>query len=347
MVFVLLTSPCRSYSAAAQQLSNNSQSPLDDDYAVVSVGDEQVSIGDIDSIWRTYDPVGFARLREQEYGARRKALEIAIENSLLKQQARRMGVDVAELRSKIASQASTPSDEQVRAMYFRSTAATQGMSLEQASVSIRNYLTGRMIAEATERYADGLRSAIPVTMRIPLNPMRLPVEIEVSDPVIGSRGSPIEIIEFGDFQCPFCRQLAPILRQLAVKYREEVRIVWKDLPAQSHALAQPAAEAARCAYEQGRFWQYHDALFNNQEKLSSELFRSLATEIGLNLGTFEACVARAKYREQVRRSASEGDRVGVTVTPTVLVNGRPIPGLLGADVYEGVILDELKRADGR
>lgn len=167
------------------------------------------------------------------------------------------------------------------------------------------------------------------------------------DPWLGSPIAPVVIVEFGDFQCPFCRQAAPIIKQVLSLYPEAVKLIYRDFPVVSiHDQALPAAEAANCAFRQGgqsAFWQFYDSLYTQQENLSPELYRSLAAALKLDQTNFERCLNQHLTLAEIQADLSDGVSAGVRGTPTWFVNGRKIEGALTLDLWQQVIDSTLRR----
>jgi len=144
-----------------------------------------------------------------------------------------------------------------------------------------------------------------------------------NDPSIGEKDSKIIVVAFEDFECPFCKQAQPFIKKMIAKHGDSIRFVYKDFPLSTiHPLAQAAAEAAQCAHEQGKFWEYHDGLFANQDKISQSFFRALAQQVGLNLTQFNQCFNTGKYRREVTQDAELGSVLGTIGTPTFFINGE-------------------------
>ena len=158
------------------------------------------------------------------------------------------------------------------------------------------------------------------------------------------------IIEFSDFQCPFCgRFFEQALPQIEEGYIKsgKVKLVYRDFPLESiHPQARPAAEAAQCAHEQGKFWAFHDKLFANQQQLSAENYKKWAAELGLNAATFNDCVDKKKYAAEVSKDLADGSAAGVQGTPAFFVNGRVLEGAQPFAAFEAVIEEELRAAAG-
>ena len=158
-----------------------------------------------------------------------------------------------------------------------------------------------------------------------------PVDVDLSSgahPAIGSADRPITVIEFSDFECPNCRRLEPTLIQLRHEYEGRARFVWMDFPLQSHRHAMLSAIAARCANEQDKFWPYHDALMSGREALGEANLKDLADRLGLQPDTFSACLMQRKYQGIVESDMDAGDAIGISGTPSLIINGRLYTGAL-------------------
>jgi protein-disulfide isomerase len=162
-------------------------------------------------------------------------------------------------------------------------------------------------------------------------------------PARGPSDAVVEIIEFSDFQCPFCLRSQPTISQILERYGSSVRLVYRHFPLPNHAQAWPAAEASMCAADQNKFWEYHDRLFANQDKLSVEGLKQHAADLGLNAATFNACLDSRKYEAEVQKDVAAGQELGITGTPAFFINGRLLGGAQPFPVFEQIIDEELKR----
>lgn len=174
------------------------------------------------------------------------------------------------------------------------------------------------------------------------------------DAVLGNPEAPVTIIEFSDFQCPFCRKFyKETLPQIKKDYilTGKAKLVYRDFPlVQIHPGATPAAEGAECAKEQGKFWEMHDAIFDEQEKqgsgtiqFTSDDVKKWAAKTGLNASKFNQCLDSGKYKQEVEKDIADGSAAGVTGTPAVFVNGRLIVGAQPFAAFKAVIDEELKK----
>jgi protein-disulfide isomerase len=168
-------------------------------------------------------------------------------------------------------------------------------------------------------------------------PEAVPV-VNDSDHVRGDKNAPITVIEYSDFECPFCSRFHPTMQQVMTDYNGKVRWILRHYPLSFHPEALPAANAAECAAEQNKFWEYADKLFENQESLSSDYYKQLATELGLNVSQWQTCYDNSKYSDKIESQYQGGVAAGVTGTPGSFIidqDGNAIP-IKGALPYSSV-----------
>ncbi len=163
------------------------------------------------------------------------------------------------------------------------------------------------------------------------------------DPVRGPATAPVTIIEFSDYQCPYCRRWAEQVEgQIFKTYGDKVRLVYRDFPLTSiHPEAFAAAEAADCAGEQGKYWEYHDALFKQSQGLGQQAYLAYAKAIGLNTDQFQQCLKEHRYQGEVKADAQYAAQLGVRSTPTFFINGIPVVGAQPFSVFKQIIDKEL------
>ena len=176
-------------------------------------------------------------------------------------------------------------------------------------------------------------------------------DLASDDPALGNPSAPVTIVEFGDFQCPFCgRFFADTEQKIIDAYVKtgQARFVYRDFPITAiHEHAQKAAEAAECANEQGKFWPYHDRLYQRQSELGIENYKRWAVELGLDAGRFNACLDSGKYAGEVQSDFRDGQSAGVSGTPTTFVNGRLISGALPFEQFKSAIEEALATSGKR
>jgi protein-disulfide isomerase len=160
-------------------------------------------------------------------------------------------------------------------------------------------------------------------------------------PVKGNESAKIAVVEFSDFQCPFCSRVNPTMAQIEREYPDDVRIVFKHLPLRIHSKAPAAHAAAEAAHRQGKFWEMHDLIFADQRGMSPEKYEEYATQIGLDVERFNKDIASADVKKKVDADAAEAAKLGVTGTPAFFVNGRFVSGAQPFTTFKSMIDEEL------
>ncbi len=177
------------------------------------------------------------------------------------------------------------------------------------------------------------------TIRLYLPTPKAPIlSVDADDaPSVGPADAPVTIVEFSDFQCPYCQKSVAALKELRRLYGDKIRVVYRDYPGPNHPQAAPAAEAEQCAGDQGRFWEFHDLLFASQTRETGWDFDALARELVLQAGEFSTCLNTGRYREEVRKDLQDGLALGIASTPTFFINGRPLVGARPAAEFSRLI----------
>lgn len=170
------------------------------------------------------------------------------------------------------------------------------------------------------------------------------IQINVTDPTIGLPNAPITMVEFADFECPYCNSVFPTVKALLKKYDGKIFFVFKNYPlTQIHAQALNAAIAAKCAQEQNKYWEMHDKLFENYRRLSDNLYTELANELKLNKAEFKTCQETPAIRAQIMSDIEYGESLGLKATPAFYINGKLITGAQPISVFEHAIDEELAK----
>lgn len=308
---------------------------------VAVVDGDAITMADVERYWQAHDASSFARVQQQSYEGKKAALDGLIADVLLSQEAKRRHLTIEDLTRAIQQSVPVPTPAEIKEVYERSAAPKQGLTLDGASPVIDAYLRQQKAAEAKKQLVQQLKTSASIDVKVRFDPPRQPVRTSPADPTMGGGTAAVKIVEFSDFECPYCRQTAPVLKQIAARFGNRVSILWKDYPLPAHASARGAAEAAQCAHEQGKFWPYHDMLFAHSDALSSLDLRRYADALALDLSMFDRCVGSGKYRPVVLAGIDEGKLRGVSATPTVFINGRMIVGARPFEDYERIVLEEL------
>jgi protein-disulfide isomerase len=314
------------------------------DQPAARVGDRTITMKEIDDRWTKSDPAEHSEAIRKLYDGRRAALDEIIADMLITQAAKAKNMTPeAYVDAEVTSRAKKITDAEVVAFYQSNISQMQGRSLEQMSPAITRFLEQQEETTAKQALVAELKKAGPA-VRVMLEVPRADVAVEAADPSIGNARAPVTIVEFSDFQCPFCLRAAPTLKRLRDTYGDKVRVVWKDFPlTQIHPQAFKAAEAGQCAAEQGKFWEFHDKMFGNQQALQPEFLKQYAKDAGMDAAMFDTCLDSSKYAERVRDSVGAGAALGVSSTPTIFVNGRMLEGAQPYEVFAAAIDEELAR----
>ena len=332
------------YGASAQQSAPAQTGPE----VVAQVGNRAITMREVDERWAQEDPGDRAEAVQRMYAGRRQALDAMIGDMLIEQAAKAKGLDsVAFTEAELVRRATPVTEQEVSTFFQQNQAQMQGKDLATMGPAIRRYLEEERRSEAHQTLVADLRKAGP-PIRMILDPPRQDVEVASDDPSYGGPAAAVTLIEFSDFQCPFCARVEPTLKRLRETYAGRIRIVWKDFPLTSiHPDAFRAAVAGQCAREQTKFWEYHDVLFEHQKALGVESLKQYAVDAGLDAAAFNACLDAAKYEERVQQHIKAGTLLGVSATPSIFINGRLVNGAQPYENFTAIIDEELERAKAK
>lgn len=248
------------------------------------------------------------------------------------------------LKAEIEGKTPAPTEEEIVAFYEQVKRQLGDATLDDARPLLIPELTRRKQGEAYQAYINGVRERAKLKVNVPYPDLpRVEVAVGANDPVLGKPDAKVTIVQFAEYQCYFCNKVAPTLDQIMSTYGDDVRIVFKDYPLQNHGRAVPAAMAAHCADEQGKYWEMNKQLLANQQALEDTDFVRYAEAIGLAMEPWKACYDSGKYRNIVMADMDEGARVGVNATPSFFVNGLSVSGAQPFERFAAVIDRELGR----
>lgn len=302
--------------------------------AVALIGDTCISAAHLEREVRAQ----LLLLREEEYRVKLSALKEIIAKRLLGDAAAKRGVDVERfIAEETERQVGTVEAAGPRRESSTPLSAKNG-PVEPSALEIVRSSEPERVRRARERFIREEMQRRHV--QVWLSPPRTPVSTSGSA-VHGADGAPISIVEFVDFECPYSRTMAMTLEKVLDTYPGKVRLVSRHFPLSFHEHATVAAEAAECARDQGRYWEFRKLLFDQQPTLSREALRQYAAEIRLDTAAFEACVNAGQHQEKWRGDLADGRAYGVTGTPTVFVNGRIVRGTPPVAVLEDIVEEEL------
>ncbi len=298
------------------------------------VGDAQITGGDL-----TVSPQE-RKLDQQIYELRVVALQNAIASTLLDQEAERRGTSVGELvQAEVEPRIGMPTNKEVNDFYnARKDNINKPLKevREQIVRALRQAKANRHLSD----FINELRSQTEV--EVFMDPPRLPMNLE-NTRIRGPEDAPVTVVEYSDFQCPFCKKVQPVLAELQEEYGDKVRWAFKDLPLTDvHPEAMRAAQVARCAGEQGKFWEFRAKLFE-QELFTDATYTELAKDLKVKPGPLLECADSGKYEEAVNEEAQEARNLGLDGTPAFLVNGILLTGARTIGFYKEAIDRELKQ----
>jgi protein-disulfide isomerase len=311
------------------------------DHVAAKVGGEQITIAEIDAklarelFVEEYEPLYSSKLHE----ARKRMLAQMIEELLLTQAARDRGISREQWLAEAMAAMAPINDEQIAAVYEENRSRfPEGTTLDEVREQLRQYLEARrpMLLMAQLREQGAVDQDVP----------RERIEVEALGPAQGIASAPVTLIEFSDFQCPYCGKARTTLAQLRARFKDDLRIVYRHLPLDFHPEALDAAYASVCAQQQERFWEYHDLLFDNPKELGRKHLVEYAKQAGLDRDDFESCLGSEAPRQQVAVDMRLAEALGLRATPSFFVNGLMLQGALPFDDFEALIQSEIDRVRG-
>jgi protein-disulfide isomerase len=279
-------------------------------------------------------------LRAQEHQLRSQAIEELVAQELMSREAASRGISAEALESAEIVDKSVVSDADAKSYYDANKDRIGAMPEAEALQRIKEGLGKQRQAERRAAFTRELRAKYEV--KLLLEPYRVPVEVGDA-PVRGNPAAPVTVVEFSDFQCPYCVRARPAVAAVREAYGDKVRWVFRHFPLGFHQYAEKAGEAAACAGDQGRFWEMHDRLWANSTKLAVDDLKGYATALALDRKAFDDCLESGRYAGLLQRDQEAGAGYGVSGTPAFFVNGRPLVGAQPPEAFRAVIDDELQR----
>lgn len=275
--------------------------------------------------------------RRQYYQADRKALDDLIDERLLELQARKENVSVAELLKRHVDDqvAKDPSDDQLKIIYDASGSTEP---FEKVRGELIEQIRQLRVAKASAAYAKQLRAEAKLSITLPEPRVKLDL---AGVAFRGPKDAPVVVVEFADYQCPYCKQIEPQLEKLRSEFGDKVAFAFKDFPLPNHTHAGKLAEVADCAGAQGKFWDVHDYLFNDVKDFDLAQIKDHAHSLSLNQAEFDKCVDSDGEASKIKQDQTEGTHLGITGTPTLFINGRYLSGAAKYETIRDMVQEEL------
>jgi len=281
--------------------------------------------------------------QKQLYQTKRQALEGMIQKRVFEAKAKASGLNTPEelIQKEIASKIPDPSDQEIQSLYDRAKAGGQQLPpIEQVKPDIIRFIKQQKMQGDLMAYYNDLKKEQKVEMLLPayLPPKK---EVEAKGPAKGPASAPVTIVEFSDYQCPFCIQAEKTVDEVLAAYPGKIKLVYRDFPLPMHPLAPKAAEASHCAEGQGKYWEMHDKMFAAQGKLEVPELKKYAREVGVDGDKFDKCLDGGDMAKVVNEHHQAGEKLGINGTPAFFINGRFLNGAQPIEEFKSLIDAEL------
>ncbi len=299
---------------------------------VVDVGGHKFTMAEVEQ----KESAHLLQARNQYYQAQKAALNLFIDEQILEQKANAEHLTVDQLIQRdIASHISDPTEDQMKVYY-------EGLGTDDPYEKVRPQILSHIhdlrVAKARAEYVKNLKSQANIA--VTLDPPGVKMAVDGA-PTLGAKNAPVTLVEYADYECPYCQQVYPTLRKLEHDFDGKLSVVFKDCPLPMHSHARKAAEAAICAGSQGKFWEYHNILFENPGKLETSQLKDDAKTLGLNTSDFDKCLDSGAEAAKVQKGVQEAQELGLTGTPSFFINGHYYSGAMKYDALREVVEQEL------
>ena len=287
--------------------------------------------------------VDLYELQSNIFELKKKKIEEMVGKIVLEKEATRRKMSVNELLEReVQRNTKKVSDKDVDKFYEQQKEHLKGTK-EQYTERIRNFLQNERANEAYQKYVERLKKTARAQVHLE-KPERPRVTLNLTpSPSKGGENAKVKIIEFSDFECPFCGSLTKALDKVLKKYGRALSLSFKAFPLSRHANAPLAHQASLCAHDQSKFWPYHDKLFENQQALQRADLEKYAENLKLDLTKFKQCLDSGEKFAKVQKELLEGQEAGVRSTPTLFINGKIVVGNVPQEANEEVINEELAK----
>ncbi len=304
------------------------------DAVVATVGSYNITEQQIDTKLRAQ----LASLQVQLYDLKRTAVEQMADDFLVQQAAKKAHLSpAAYLKQQIDDKVAEPSDADLHKIYDQIKAQTN-QSYDQVKLILATAIKDHERQQLHDQLMQSLRTM--QGYKLLLQPPRFAVNAN-DRPSLGPSDAPVTIVEFGDYQDAYSGRSENTIRQIRANYGDKLRLVFMDFPVEKHPAGMDAARAARCAGEQGKFWEFHNAVFADQTKLAVTDLKATAANLKLDTAKFDDCLDKHKYDSDIAKDIAEGKSLGVDGTPVFFINGRMLLGAQPQQKFNAIISEEL------
>jgi len=329
----------RAAGAAQETPAKNRETPA------AKVGEEIISLEEIQRSLQTE----LAQIERERHRLIEEKLDQLIAQKLLAAEAKRRGISVEELlKQDVSGKTPNATDAEIDAFIAENRSRVSQPDDPQLRLKVWEYLQGQKVSQQREAYVRELRAKAGVTVYLQ-EPAGARVQVDTGKGFArGAKDAAVTIVEFSDFQCPYCQAVVATINQLMAQYAGKIKLIFRDFPIPNlHPLAPKAHEAARCAAEQDKFWEYHDLLFERSPHLAPADLKQYARELKLNGEDFDKCFDAGKHQAAIASDVQYGTRLGASGTPTFFINGRMIVGAQPISAFQKIIDSELTKTPAR
>jgi len=320
---------------------------MDPQTKVAEVDGQPITYGDMTNDHEVGPKVRQAEVKALTdlYEQRKGLLDELISRRLLEDEAKGKGKTLEQwFQTDYMNSVPDVTDDEAKAFYEEHKAQMpQGQSFDELKPRIKQFAKQQKLRDNMGKMLEQLKEKHHVS--VALEAPELPrIEVEAKGPSRGPQAAPVTIVEFSDFQCPFCGREYPVIEKLMKEYDGKVRLVFRNFPLDFHPFAQKAAEAAACAADQSKFWELHNKMFENQQKLAVDDLKGYAKSVGVaDAAKFDKCLDSGEKKDQVQADMKAGSEAGVNGTPAFFINGIFVNGAQPYEQMKQTIDRELKK----
>ncbi len=335
-LLVLLVS-CVVIAASCGKGANTTIAATNPGEVVATINDAPITAAELDKESKNR----LQRVDQEIYQIKKESLDEMVEAKLIEQAAAKQGKKVEEyLKENIDDKITAPTEDEIKSFYEARGDQMGNKPLKEMEVTIKTFLSQNRKQGLRQQLIGGLRATANV--KINIEPPR--VKIDTGDnPSIGPKGAKIQLVEFTDYQCPFCGRVRPTINQVMDDYKDKVRYTLMDFPLSFHQYAKKAHEAVHCAGDQEKYWEYNKELWTKQQALQVDKLKEYAKELKLNTKKFDECLDSGKYTNLVEKNTKVGADAGAQGTPSFFINGIFLSGARPVGDFKKIIDDELSR----
>jgi protein-disulfide isomerase len=279
------------------------------------------------------------------YDAESEAMDDKVNQALLEAEAKKEGLADASalLKKEVEAKTDAPTETEIKELFDANARKLRGKTLDEVRPDITKAVSQRKQGERFQVYITDLRKQYGVVTQLPYPDLpRVPVSVD-DDPSTGPADAPITIVQFAEYQCPYCGKAAESVAEVEKNYPGKIHFVFRDFPLGFHDRAIPAAIAANCAEQQGKYWEVHDALMSNQRALEDADLERVARDAKLDIDKWQTCRKDPAIEAEIHKDMDDGNKAGVSGTPAFFINGVFLNGAQPYEKFKAIIDRELAK----